>query len=672
MYTPLARLIGITTALYLATATGAPALADAPPATTNVWGSSGLILMPTAAVHGFRDYSVGANVLTKSLQPGVVPYVTAGIFEGLEATVLYGVPLAGFSGLSGSAKYQLIRPSRERPTGVAVGLSLLGVNGTDRFVEGNDLYMVISQDINTTLNGAPYTLLTAHVGFEGNLGGSRMMGGVELPLGEHASLMGEYLGPMAGANGFFDVGAVYRPLREWQIRLYTMGNPSGSLTDRDYAVGVSYWGNILGKTDGDGDHAAQVPSPSPRPIARRTHSPRLAPNPTPMPTIALVEPTPGIAPALEPSMVPVIVPTPAPAETIVPPVSGGPASESASPQPGQNATVRGTLMDDKGRPLPGWSVGVGNVDHWTTTDLKGRYALELPMGPYDLIVRDPQGKVMVSKAIRLVTPQGMELPLLVSLPVGELKGMVIDRQTKQGLGDATIQLFRAGETYSFSDRDNGAFYAADLPAGEYRVVVTRSRYQPFEETFSLAARQEKSLVVTLAPKPGSLAGRVTNLKGQGQPGVTVAIPKLGLTTATDRLGAYEFQELPPGQHEVIVTQGQRRVATTLVRVRSDETTTENVTISKVVTTQNKAGTIAGTILDASTHRPLSGVKIVVEGGDLTVLTITGSDGRYAVGDLPPGRYKVTVSRAGFASKQAAASVTAKAGATVNLSLSPGH
>jgi uncharacterized surface anchored protein len=322
----------------------------------------------------------------------------------------------------------------------------------------------------------------------------------------------------------------------------------------------------------------------------------------------------------------------------------------------------------------GWSVGVPEANHWTPTDIKGRYVLELPLGPYELTVRDAQGKVYLTKPIRLVTPQGMDLPLVVSLPVGDLKGMVIDKATKQGISDATVQLFRSGETYSLTGRDNGAFHSADLPAGEYRIVVTRSRYKAFEGTFTLAPKQERSMVVALEPKTGSLAGKVTNLKAQGQPGVTVTIPKLNLTTTTDRLGAYLFADLPPGQHELIVTQGQRRISATLVRIRSDETTTENVTVSapEAAAPGSKAGQIAGTVVDAATKRPLSGVKIVVEGGDLTVLTITGSDGRYAVGDLPPGRYKVTASRAGYASKPAAAAVTAKAGAVVNIALPPGR
>jgi uncharacterized surface anchored protein len=250
--------------------------------------------------------------------------------------------------------------------------------------------------------------------------------------------------------------------------------------------------------------------------------------------------------------------------------------------------------------------------------------------------------------------------------------MVIDSQSKQGVGDATVRLFRQGETYNLSTRDNGAFYMGDLPVGDYRVVVTRSRYQPFEGSVKIAAKQERSLLVALAPKPGSLAGRVTNLKGQGQPGVTVAIPAQKLTVATDRLGAYQFKELPPGDHEVIFTQGDRRVATTLVRVRSDETTTENVTVTPVVVEPSKGGTIGGQVTDAVSKHPVGGVKIVVESGELTVLTITASDGRFTVTDLPPGTYRVSATKSGYKTITSTAKVSAKAGATVNIALPLGR
>jgi hypothetical protein len=642
----------------------APARADAPPATTSIWGYSGLVVMPTATVHGFRDFSFGLHGLTKSLAPSGLGYATAGVFDGLEAGVVYGVPLAGFTGLSGHAKYQLIRPTRERPTAVAVGLSLIGVNGTERYIDGNNLYLVLSHDVNTTIGGRPFTLLVGHFGFAGNLSfGARMMAGAELPLGDKAAILGDYLGPLGAQGGFFNLGVTFRPVREWQLRAYTMGVPNAPWTDRDYALGVSFTGNMLGNPAG----VAEQPGPRPTPTGqRKLAGPGGAPTarPTAAPT---ARPTPQAFVPATPR--PTSVPTPAPVAT--------PAPEAPTPTPSEAATdpdavapLHGALLDDKNRPLAGWAVGVAGADRWSTTDLKGRYRLELPLGPYELTVKDPQGQPMLTKPIRLVTAKGMELPLVVALPVGELKGMVIDRQTKQGLGDASIRLFRTGESYNLSNRDSGAFHIGDLQAGEYRVVVTRPRYKPYEGAVSIAARREASVLAALEPKPGSLAGRVTSLRGQGTPGVTVAVPALRLETATDRLGAYQFPELPPGQHQVIFTQGTRRLATTVVRVRSDETATENVTTTPPVEVANRAGTIGGTVTDGTTKKPLAGVKIVVEGKDLTVLTITGSDGRFSVADLPPAKYKLTASRAGYQVRITQATVTAKAGATVTFALTP--
>lgn len=658
---PAARLLpALALAAAFALGAPAPARADAPPATTSIWGYSGLVVMPTATVHGFRDFSLGLHGLTKGLAPGMVPFATAGVFEGLEAGVVYGVPLTGFTGLSGHAKYQLIRPSRERPTGVAVGLSMIGVGGPERYIDGNNLYLVLSHDVNTMVNGRPYTLLVGHFGFAGNLTfGARMMAGAELPLGDQASLLGDFIGPLGPQTGFFNLGAAYRPVKDWQLRAYTMGTSAAGAawTDRDFGLGLSYTGNMLGNPVGVAERSGSRPTSKPtatpiataRPTApptpRPTPAPTAPPTPSPLPTAALVSPPPP-------------TPSPMPSEEVFDPAAVAP--------------LHGALLDDKNRPLAGWSVGVTGAERWATTDLKGRYRLELPLGPYELTVKDPQGVVSLTKAIRLVTPKGMELPLVVSLPVGELKGMVIDAQTKQALGDVTIRVFRAGESYNLSNRDSGAFYVADLAAGEYRLVVTRARYRPWEGNVTIAARREASVIVALQPKPGSLAGRVTSLKGAGQPGVTVAIPALKLETATDRLGAYQFPDLPPGQHQVVFTQGARRVATTVVRVRSDETATENVTTSPPAEAQNRAGTIGGAVTDAATRKPLAGVKIVVESKDLTVLTITGSDGRFMVADLPPGKYRLTATRAGFKSGISSASVTAKAGATVTLQLVPGR
>ncbi|MEB3284284.1 MAG: carboxypeptidase regulatory-like domain-containing protein [Candidatus Sericytochromatia bacterium] len=668
--------VAITTGLITLTslATVSPAMADTPPSNLSIWGYSGLVLMPTGVVHGFRDYSAGSSLVSKAGDvQGLTPFVTAGLFEGLEAGVLYGVPLNGFTGLSGHAKYQLVKPTRERPTAVAVGLSLIGVGGPERYVEGNSLYLVLSQDFNLTYAGQTYTWLVGHFGFSGNLSfGARMMAGAELPLGNQASLFGDFMGPLGRNSGFFNIGAAWRPIRDWQLRLYSMGTPDGDWLDRDYAVAVSYSGNILG----NGSRSVQglpqqhtAAAPKPVPVAPTPYKPRIhAPSPLPstIPSKNNVRTTVfPVAPSEPPSPAPSPAPSPPPSAPVLPSPSADPFLNPDAPAP-----LSGTLVDDKNRPLTGWSVGVAAQNRWATTDAEGRYRLVFPLGPLELLVRDPEGKTHLTKSVRLVTPRGLELPMVVTLPTGDCKGTIVDAQNKQGIADATVRLFRVGNSFMQESRANGSFHFSDLPAGDYRYVITRHRFKPLEGTVVISAKRETTLQAALQAKPGSLVGRVTS--GQGKPlaGVSVALPALKLETLTDGSGEYQFQDVPPGQHQIIFNQGSQRLATTVVKVQSDETSTENVTTKPQESLAEKGGTLFGKIVDQATRRPLSGAKVVVEAKELTVLTISGPDGTFRITDLPSGRYRVSVSRPGYQTSGAQTTVNGKSGARVSISLAP--
>lgn len=328
------------------------------------------------------------------------------------------------------------------------------------------------------------------------------------------------------------------------------------------------------------------------------------------------------------------------------------------------------MIDDKNRPLSGWSVGIAEQNLWSVTDNEGRYRLELPLGPLELSVRDPEGKIRLAKAVRLVHPRGLELPLVVSLPTGEVKGAVYDSQSKKGIAEATVRLFRAGNSFTQESRSNGSFHFTDLPVGDYRYVITRHRFKPLEGAITVLAKRDVTVNAGLQPKPGSLVGRVRSSQGKPLASISVSLPALKLETLTDGTGEYQFQDVPPGQHQLVFNQGTRRLATTVVKVQSDETSTENLTAKSAETQADKGGTLTGKVVAQNTRRPLSGAKVVVEAKELTVLTITGPDGTFRVTDLPSGRYRVSVSRPGYRTNGAQATINAKTGAQVNIFLAP--
>src|SRR5689334_10255838 len=59
------------------------------------------------------------------------------------------------------------------------------------------------------------------------------------------------------------------------------------------------------------------------------------------------------------------------------------------------------------------------------------------------------------------------------------------------------------------------------------------------------------------------------------------------------------------------------------------------------------GALVGEARDAATGRPLEGARVLIRPGGLAALT-TGPDGRFVVGGLVPGPYRLLVSLVGFA------------------------
>jgi TonB-dependent SusC/RagA subfamily outer membrane receptor len=84
----------------------------------------------------------------------------------------------------------------------------------------------------------------------------------------------------------------------------------------------------------------------------------------------------------------------------------------------------------------------------------------------------------------------------------------------------------------------------------------------------------------------------------------------------------------------------------------------------------RAGTVAGTVRDSASRRPLAGVQVAVEGaaaGD-RLGAVTGEDGRYRVPNVPPGQYTLVARRIGFGLARRAVAVADGQTATADFAL----
>lgn len=417
---------------HLLVATTLLALLAAPAeAGSSLWGYQGLVTMPDARVAQEREVELGTYAISMfNRPPAVAGFARYGVLSGLEASLIYGVP--GHPYVSGALKYQLSRPSPSNPTAVALGTMLLGVpaNGP---ISGTGYFLAMSRDLGRWGS--------VHLGFEGDLAlNSRLMVGMELPLGGLGRLMVEGRGPQTGSAPYANLGAELTPLSWLRLSAGTLGEPGSDWWARSYYAGGSLHAVL---PDYSRWFAAQRPGPSPTPSA------------TPAP------------PKSSPS------PSPSPSSTIKPP---------ALPA----ATLIGRVVGGDGVPKAGVTVLLVGTSKRATTNPSGYFYFPgLAPGSYQVQVLDRAGNPVATASTQLTTE-----PATVTLQVkegrvpsaqerrGSLAGSVADATNGTPLAEARLTVVGPGVSVLAVSNIEGRFQVIDLPVGDYQIRAERKGYRP--------------------------------------------------------------------------------------------------------------------------------------------------------------------------------------------------
>jgi hypothetical protein len=154
--------------------------------------------------------------------------------------------------------------------------------------------------------------------------------------------------------------------------------------------------------------------------------------------------------------------------------------------------------------------------------------------------------------------------LLLAMQGSPVQGVVIVKGTNQPLSDATVALHQDQENGSvlktITTEDDGRFVFDNVPAGRYRVTVSRRGYTrpPITVTVTRGAAAPIELPMTAA---GAISGRVYNANGQPLGAIEVLAMKAfypgGRRTLTpvqsvmtNDLGEYRLFWLAPGRYYV--------------------------------------------------------------------------------------------------------------------------
>lgn len=294
--------------------------------------------------------------------------------------------------------------------------------------------------------------------------------------------------------------------------------------------------------------------------------------------------------------------------------------------------------------------------------------------------------VVVAAAVCVLA--GAYVPAAQDPPPGAtIRGRVVAAASGDPIPGATVQAVSVGGdapvTLRAGTDDQGYFQIADLPPGQYRVSASRTGFVarqlgqrgPFESVDPISVLARQVVVADFAlVHGGAIMGRVFDqrvdpvadarvqaMRIQNVQGRQRLVP-VGPVRLTDDLGVYRLFALPPGNYYVSATVGPDTLAATVgyppsyfpgtprirdaLRISVDTAEEEyNVNFALVPGRLTRVGgrVISGGGDPVSQARVelLPEIEGLLAGG---VSALSGPDGAFAFGGVPPGTYTIAVVR----------------------------
>lgn len=320
--------------------------------------------------------------------------------------------------------------------------------------------------------------------------------------------------------------------------------------------------------------------------------------------------------------------------------------------PGRRVT--GTVRFADGAPAPGARVDVDVPDGPAMSEMAhvgtdGRFVLDpLPAAKLSISVVGPVSSfgfgAVRTRAADLRTTESVHLEF--SLPRGDLtiEGAV---QSADGVGVPGARIraetfmpgggdaYSSGDSIAFSERD-GHFVLRGLVADIYRLRV---EHPDFAIALVVPVDAGATGITVALQSKSAIGGRVVDGSGGAIPDYVVkAKLQAGwerdlerTLTVHDPSGGFLFDGLPEGTYGLTVSAADGRVGSTTVRIHAGERRVDLVVVTE------KGVSITGRLAEFESDAPIGGAEILLTAaGEIHSEEVTGPDGFFSVGPVPPG------------------------------------
>ncbi len=334
-----------------------------------------------------------------------------------------------------------------------------------------------------------------------------------------------------------------------------------------------------------------------------------------------------------------------------------PIKSDATIQGGDTATVYLTLAPVKGTitgcvtdagtrlPLANTTIATEPATVKTATDSLGFFTLtSITQRTYVLII-EKSGYRTVRESLTVAGGETSAADICLLSLSGTCNGVITSAKNGTVLSGVTLSTTPA--THTVTTDIAGVYRFERIPSGSFTIKTSLDNYEPASTTVTITPGEFTSGNMVLTPSTGTINGQVID-KSTDLPlplaNVTTDPPSLSL--ATDEMGLFSFATLPVGGYRIIAQKQNYCSAEATITLTPGSDMTAALALLPIPDT---VGQIQGTITDAVTGFPLSGVQVV--SSPATQSAATDAQGAFTLYNVREGTYMLTFTKASYTATQ---------------------
>lgn len=284
-------------------------------------------------------------------------------------------------------------------------------------------------------------------------------------------------------------------------------------------------------------------------------------------------------------------------------------------------------------------VSVEGTDKEGVTARDGAFVINgLAAGSYTVNFTDSNHQTRTLEGVTVVAAGATNLnPVVLSSKTGSVSGSVVDGA---GTAVAGATVFVSETGFSTVTNASGVFTLADIYAGDFTLVISKSGYEGVSSIIQVKADSTTSLGVYNIDAY-SISGFVQKENATDHSGVLVSLANSSIATVSAADGSFTLVGMTTGSHQVQFASAGYQSVSRSVAVSSSEPNAE--LDGSLVLAQYR---ISG-VVELAGLTDFSGITVSLVG--TSVSAVTAADGSYTLLGMGAGSYMLQYSRTGYQS-----------------------